>query len=175
MVRMAGEVADGIHVHPLHSRRYIDDVLLPGVAEGAATAGRSADEVKLVVPVFTVVGDSEEERAPLRALARSQIAFYGSTRNYAHQFDLLGFEGVSARLNERLKAGDPDGMAALVTDEMLEQFAVTATWDDLADRLVERYSGVADRLVMYFAEQMCVEDPSRWGRWGEVAQAVRSA
>ena len=58
---------------------------------------------------------------------------------------------------------------------MLEQFAVTATWDDLAGRLVERYAGVAHRLVMYFAEPMCRRDPALWERWGEVARAVRSA
>ena len=174
MLRMAGEVADGVHVHPFHSRAYLDQVLRPAVAEGAGRAGRDAADVKLVVPVFTVVGDTEEEREPWRAMARSQIAFYGSTRNYAHQFDLLGFEGASARLNERLKANDIPGMAALVTDEMLEHYAVTATWDELADRLVERYAGVADRLVMYLAEPMCQRDPAHWGRWGEVAKDVRA-
>ena len=175
MLRMAGEVADGIHVHPLHSRTYLDKTLLPAVAEGAAKGGRDPGDVRLVVPVFTVVGDTEAEREPLRAMARSQIAFYGSTRNYAHQFDLLGFEGTSARLNERLKAGDTEGMAALITDDMLDHFAVTATWDDLAGRLVERYAGVAHRLVMYFAEPMCRRDPELWERWGQVARSVLSS
>ena len=82
---------------------------------------------------------------------RAQIAFYGSTRNYAFQFDDLGFEGTSARLNERLKAGDVAGMAALITDEMLEHFAVVCRWDELADRLAERYGGLAHRLIMYTA------------------------
>ena len=105
MVRMAGEVADGIHVHPLHSLRYVEDILLPAVAEGAARAGREPGAVQLAIPVFTIVGDTEEERAPWRSLARSQIAFYGTTKNYGFQFDINGFEGTSSRLNERLKAG----------------------------------------------------------------------
>lgn len=175
MTRMAGEVADGIHVHPLHSIPYLNDVLLPKVAEGAALAHRSLADVALAIPVFTVVGDTEEERAPWKDRARSQIAFYGSTRNYAFQFDMLGFEGVSARLNERLKAGDMPGMSALITDEMLEHFAVTATWDELANSLIERYRGVAARLIMYFAQPQMDRSPETAGRWGEVARTVRAA
>jgi probable F420-dependent oxidoreductase len=172
MLRMAGEVADGIHVHPLHSRRYVEELLLPRVADGAAAAGRDASAVALAVPVFTIIGDTEEERAPWRALARSQIAFYGSTKNYAFQFDLLGFEGTSARLNERLKAGDVAGMADLVNDEMLAELAIEASWDELGDRLVERYDGVASRLILYFAEAMRRRDPASFARLGEVARDV---
>jgi hypothetical protein len=109
------------------------------------------------------------------ALARTQVAFYGSTRNYAFQFDDLGFEGTSAKLNERLKAGDLNGMAATITDEMLEHFAVVCRWDELADRLLERYRGVATRLVMYTGEPSIRSDEKALGRWGEVARAVRSA
>jgi hypothetical protein len=127
------------------------------------------------VPVFTVVGDSPEEQAPWRERAKSQIAFYGSTKNYGFQFDMLGFEGTSARLNERLKAGDMAGMSDLITDEMLEVYAVTATWDELADKLVDRYRGVASRLIMYFAEPMMARSPETAGRWGEVARAVIAA
>jgi probable F420-dependent oxidoreductase len=172
MVRMAGEVADGVHVHPLHSRRYIDEMLLPGVAIGAGTAGRDATAVALAIPVFTVVGDSDEERAPWRAMARSQIAFYGSTRNYAFQFDLLGFEGTSARLNERLKAGDLAGMADLISDEMLTELTVESSWDELADRLVDRYGGIASRLILYFADAMRQREPDAFTRLGEVAREV---
>jgi probable F420-dependent oxidoreductase len=175
MCRMAGEVADGIHVHPLHSVPYLHDRLVPAVAEGAARAGREPSAVELIVPVFAVPGDSAEERAALADRARQQIAFYGATRNYAFQFDDLGFEGTSARLNERLKAGDPAGMAAVVTDEMLEQFAVLARWDDMAGALLDRYGNLAGRLVMYLAEESIASDPSALGRWGEIARAVRAA
>ncbi|MBK9180397.1 MAG: TIGR03617 family F420-dependent LLM class oxidoreductase [Acidimicrobiales bacterium] len=174
MLRMAGEVADGVHVHPFHSRRYLDDEVLPGVAEGAARAGRDPAEVALIVPVFTIVGDTDEERAPWRAMARAQIGFYGSTRNYAHMFDRHGFDGTSARLNERLKAGDVAGMSALITDDMLDVYAVTATWEELPGRLAERYGGVASRLVMYLGQAMCQRDPSAWDRWSDVARAVRA-
>ncbi len=175
MCRVAGELCDGVHVHPMHSMPYIHNRLLPALAQGAARAGRDAGAVDLIVPVFAVAGDTPEQRAAGINRARSQIAFYGSTPNYAFQFDDLGWEGTTARLNERMKQGDIRGMAALITDEMLDAFAVVANWDDLADRLIERYRGVAARVVMYLAAESMQHDPANTGRWGEIARAVRAA
>jgi probable F420-dependent oxidoreductase len=172
MCRMAGEVADGVHVHPFHSMPYLENRLLPAVAEGTERAGRKPSEVELIIPVFAIPGDTPEERAPLIERTRFQIAFYGSTKNYAFQFDDLGFEGTSARLNELLKAGDLAGMAAAITDEMLEHYAVISSWDALADKLVERYDGIAARLVMYLAQESIERDPTALAKWGEVARAV---
>jgi hypothetical protein len=90
-------------------------------------------------------------------------------------FDRHGFIGTSAALNERLKAGDVAGMAALITDEMLDVYAVTSTWEDLPGVLLARYGGIADRLVMYLAEAMCRRDAASWERWGRVADALRAA
>lgn len=175
MTRVAGEVADGVHVHPLHSMHYLEHRLLPGVAGGATAAGRDPGAIELVIPVFAVPGDTPEERAALVQRARSQIAFYGSTPNYAFQFDDLGFDGSTARLGALIRQGKFDEMAAAITDEMLEHFAVVCRWDELADRLIQRYSGTASRLVMYLAEESIRRDPTAAGRWGEVARAVRTA
>jgi hypothetical protein len=71
-----------------------------------------------------------------------------------------------------MKAGDLAGMAALITDEMLEHYAVIAPWDDLADALLARYDGLAARLVMYLAEQAIRADAATLPRWGEVARAI---
>ena len=175
MCRMAGEVADGIHVHPFHSLPYLNNRLLPAVADGAAKANRSVDDVDLIIPVFAIPGDTPEERQPLIDRAKFQIAFYGSTKNYAFQFDDLGFDGTSAKLNEHLKAGDLGAMAATITDEMLEHYAVTATWDEMADALLDRYRGVAARLVMYLAGESIALNPANLGKWGEIAKTVTSA
>ena len=66
MLRMAGRVADGVHVHPLNHTQYLREVVVPEVAVGAAEAGRDSSEVKLMVPVFTVAGDDEAERGQWR-------------------------------------------------------------------------------------------------------------
>lgn len=175
MLRMIGEVADGIHVHPFHSRRYLDEVVRPNVAAGRERAGRAADAVRFVVPVMTIVADDDAERDRLREFARFQIAFYGSTRTYAEVFGVHGWHGLSERLHELQRAGDTKGMAASITDEMLDTYAIECSWDELADRLVDRYAGVADRLVMYSLGNMYRRDPSVMARWADVAKAVHAA
>ncbi len=175
MTRMAGAVADGVHVHPLHSVHYLEQRLLPAVAEGAESVGRDPAEVDLLIPVFIVAGDTPEERAFLESRARTQIGFYGSTKNYAFQFDDLGYEGTSARLNDRLKAGDLAGLAATITDEMLDQYAVIGRWDEIADRLVDRYRGRATRVISYLTQDDIRHRPENLARWSEVAAAVAPA
>ncbi|MEL6890409.1 MAG: TIGR03617 family F420-dependent LLM class oxidoreductase [Actinomycetota bacterium] len=172
MLGVAGEVADGVHVHPLHSMHYVEHRLRPGVAAGATRAGRDPSALELIVPVFACPGDSDDERAPLVAQAKRQIAFYGSTPNYAFQFDDLGFEGTTGRIRTRMKAGDLDGLGDEITDEMLDAFALVATWDELADRILDRYEDVAARVVLYLGGQQIRTDDRARGRWAEIARAV---
>ena len=174
MTRMAGAVADGLHVHPLHSLNYIESRLLPAVAEGADEAGRNLSDIDLLVPTFIVPGDTPEEREFLAQRARTQIGFYGSTRNYAFQFDDLGYEGVSAQLNDRLKAGDVAGMTATITDEMLDTYAIVGPWDEIADRIIDRYQGLAERVISYLTYDDITRNPDNFGRWAEIARAVTS-
>ena len=154
---------------------------LPPSAAAAGAGGRGAGGRPLggrrrpPDPRAAAPGDTPEERAPLVERCRGQIAFYGSTSNYAFQFDDLGFDGTSARLNERFKAGDLAGMRALVTDEMLEHYAVVCRWDEVVDRLRTRYGGLADRLIVYTAAESLARHPSGAGRWAEVVRAAASA
>ena len=169
MLRMAGEVADGVHVHPIGEPGYLRRHVLPKVAEGAATTGRSTSDVSIIVPVMTIVGDTDAERAAEREHLRAMLSFYGSTPNYAFIWDEAGFEGTTARIREKQKAGDFAGMAAQITDEHLAVFTTEATWDGLADELVTKYAGIADRIVLYNANL----SPERFERYGDVARLIR--
>ena len=169
MLRMAGEVADGVHVHPLGEPGYLTRHVVPNVAAGAAKADRSPSEIAIIAPVMTIVGDSDEERANERELVRASLAFYGSTPNYAFIFDEAGFAGTTARIRERQKAGDFAGMAAQISDEHIATFATESTWDGLADALNEKYAGIATRLVFYNA----LGDHERFERYGQVARQLQ--
>jgi probable F420-dependent oxidoreductase len=168
MLRMAGEVADGVHVHPIGEPGYISRHVLPKVAEGAHKAGRSASDIAIIVPVMTIVGDTDEERDKQREVVRASMAFYGSTPNYAFVWDEAGFDGTTARIREKQKAGDFAGMAAQVSDEHIAAFATESTWDTLADKLIEKYAGKATRLVLYNA----VGDHEHFERYGDAARRV---
>ena len=134
MLRMAGEVADGVHVHPLNTPTYLRETLLPNLETGAARSDAAVEDLEVIVPAFLVVGDSESERAVWRERARVQVAFYGSTPNYAFIFEQLDREDMTDRLRERQRAGDVAGMAAEIDDDLLENFITEGTWDDVADK-----------------------------------------
>src|ERR1700755_2226196 len=168
LLRMAGEVADGVHIHPLGEPGYIARHVMPKVAEGAHKAGRSPSDVAIIVPVMTIVGDTDEERDRERESVRASMSFYGSTPNYAFIWDEAGFEGTTARIRGKNKAGDFPGMAAQVSDDHVAAFATESTWETLADALTAKYAGTATRRVLYNA----VGDPERFARYGEVARRV---
>ena len=175
MLKMAGEVADGVHVHPIGEPGYLARHVLPKVAEGAATTGRNVDDVTIIVPVNLIVGDTDEERAADREMMRGMLSFYGSTPNYAFIWDEAGFDGTTARIRERQKAGDMAGMAKEISDDHLATFCTEATWDGLAQALVDTYRGVAGRIILYNAAMGAPDRVAeRLPRFGEVARQVRA-
>jgi probable F420-dependent oxidoreductase len=175
MLRMAGQVADGVHVHPLNNPTYLRETVLPELSAGARRSGRTVDDLEVIVPAFLCVGDTEQERHAWRESARVQIAFYGSTPNYDFIFEQLDREGTTEQIRERQRAGDVAGMAAVIDDDLLEQFTTTGTWDDIADEIVAKYGGIATRVVSYFTGTDLVRDPGAFERWGTLARQVVNA
>jgi probable F420-dependent oxidoreductase len=171
---MTGEVADGLHVHPFHSRDYLTSVVRPAIARGADRAGRDPAAIALACPVFMIVGDDEEEIEPQRSATRRQLAFYGSTRTYAPVFEQHGFGHAPGELHRLMARGELEAMERVITDEMLDLYAVTATWDELPQRLIERYDGVVDRVFPYAAQGTWTASPETRERWGDVAARVRA-
>jgi probable F420-dependent oxidoreductase len=168
MLRMAGEVADGVHIHPLGEPGYLARHAMPNIAAGAANSTRSPADVAVIVPVMTIVGDSDEKRHNERELVRASLSFYASTPNYAFILDEAGFDGTTARIREKQKAGDFKGMASQISDDHIAAFATESTWDGLADALVDKYEGIASRIVLYNA----LADPECLERYGEVARRI---
>lgn len=143
LARLAGEAADGFHAHPLHSARYLREVVLPAVEQGAQKAGRMRGDVKISVSAFAATSPEES------AFVRQQISFYASTPSYRPVFELHGWGEVAERLSALAARGQWGEMPALVSDEMLDTFAVRAPAADLPAALAERYNGLADRLALY--------------------------
>lgn len=147
-LRLAGELCDGLVMHPFNTPAYAEDVVGPTVAEGADREDRSMDEVDLSAAPFVVTGESDEEMAEQREEVRRRIAFYGSTRTYHDVLAHHGWEDVGMELHELSKAGEWAAMADLVTDEMLAAFAVEAPPHELLDAVEDAYGGIADRVVV---------------------------
>ena len=164
MCRLAGEVADGFHVHPIHTVKYLKEVVLPHIETGAARAGRSRKDVTLSSLVFVITGDTPQEIAAARERVRSQVAFYASTRNYRIILETHGWGETSMRLNKKAAQGDWHTMAQEITDEMLEVFAVEGTPEAIPDKLQAKYDGILDRITFYHPFQPG-EHEARWRKF----------
>jgi len=149
MCRMAGEVCDGLHVHPFHTAKYLREYVQPAVAIGLQESGRSREDFTYVTAAFVVVGETEAERARNREAVRQQVAFYASTRTYAPVLEAHGWEGIGPELHQKSLSGDWQGMAHLISDEMLADIAVTGTSAEIGRKVRERYTGLLDRISLY--------------------------
>ena len=149
MCRVAGEVCDGLHVHPFNSPKYLRELVRPAVEEGMAKAGRPRADFTYVTSSFVVVGDTEPEIAQQKQAVKQQIAFYASTRTYEPVLAVHGWQDLVPQLHRKSVDGDWKGMADLITDEMLETYAVVGSYANIATRLKERYAGLLDRTAFY--------------------------
>src|SRR6476660_2350797 len=90
MLRVAGEVCDGVRLHPLCSRRYLEEVALPRISEGMQRSGRSRGNFDVFGGGFVVTGVDAQTVAEGMEWARRRIAIYSSTRTYAPILALHG-------------------------------------------------------------------------------------
>ncbi|MBI4562728.1 MAG: TIGR03617 family F420-dependent LLM class oxidoreductase [Candidatus Rokubacteria bacterium] len=161
MCQLAGDLCDGLHVHPFNSPKYLRELVHPAVEEGLRKSGRKRSDFTYVSSIFVVVGDTERELAGARQAVKQQIAFYASTRTYEPVLAAHGWQDLTPKLHRKSVEGDWQGMADLITDEMLGTYAVTGTYGDIAERIRERYAGLLDRVSFYQPYQPNLGDP-RW-------------
>ncbi|MBI5839878.1 MAG: TIGR03617 family F420-dependent LLM class oxidoreductase [Chloroflexi bacterium] len=143
LAKLAGELCEGFHAHPFHSVRYLSEVILPGIEEGAKKEGRNRKDVSVSVTAFTAATPEEE------AFARMQIAFYASTPSYRAVMELHGWGATAEKLSGFASKGEWAEMPMLITDEMLGEFCLMTKQETLAGDLKKRYDGIADRLTLY--------------------------
>ncbi|MGZ4825882.1 MAG: TIGR03617 family F420-dependent LLM class oxidoreductase [Terriglobales bacterium] len=156
--RVAGEVCDGLHVHPFNTPKYLREYVHPAVNEGLQASGRSRADFTYASAAFVIVGESEQERARNAEAVRQQIAFYASTRTYEPVLASHGWEAVVPELHDKSLQGDWKGMAALITDEMLDTIAVSGPFDTIGHKLRERYTGLLDRIALYTPYELPLDE-----------------
>ncbi len=159
MCRMAGEVCDGLHVHPFNSPKYLREFVIPWAEEGMRKSGRKREDFEYATSTFAVVGDTDAELAANKRLVKEQIAFYGSTRTYQPVLAAHGWQDIIPHLHRKSVEGDWKGMADLITDEMVDTYAVTGTYATIGQKIRERYAGLIDRTALYQTGQPNVDDP----------------
>lgn len=143
LAKLAGELCDGFHAHPFNSPRYMREVMLPAIEVGAKSANRKIQDVTISITPFVATTPEEE------SFARMQIAFYASTPSYHAVMNLYGWSETAQQLSGFAAKGEWAEMPMLITDEMLHEFCLITTQENMAKDLKQRYEGIADRLTLY--------------------------
>lgn len=151
MTEVAGEVADGIILHAFTTEKYIREVTMPAIEAGLAKSGRSRSDFQISYPGFIVSGRTEEEFDAAKAGVCKQIAFYGSTPAYAPVLGIHGWGDLQPELNRLSKEGRWDEMGTLITDDILNEFAVVGEPDEAVEKFKDKFADMIDRTTANFA------------------------
>ena len=143
MCQVAGELADGVCVHPICTPHYVRSVMWPAIERGAARRGRTLTDFAVAVAPLVATGPDEATVLRKREEIRGRIAFYGSTPAYAAALQAHGLGALAEELNRLSRAQRWAEMPALIDDEVLARYAIVAGHETVAARLLERYAGLA--------------------------------
>lgn len=172
LTKLAGRTADGFHVHPFHTIRYLDEVVLPNLERGARSAGRSLEEIDVISTIFVATGRDDAEIESMKASVRQQVAFYASTPSYSIILETHGWEEIGGELRARSRRGEWESMADLITDDLLDEVAVIGSHDEVGRLIRERYDDRVQRIGYYFTgpeDHFADEDV-----WSQVIADTRS-
>jgi probable F420-dependent oxidoreductase len=148
MTALAGELCDGVRLHVFTTERYVQNVSLPNLRKGAARAGRSLDGFEISGGGVVATGPTKEAVAKAVDHARWSIAFYGSTRTYTTVWEQHGWEETGRKLHELSVTNGWDRMPGLITDEMVRTFAAVGTYEEIGDRILERFGAFATTITL---------------------------
>jgi len=149
MTSVAGEVADGLIVHPFNTLTFVEDHALPALQRGLARAGRQREDVTVAISAMCITGNDEREFAAAKQSVRGLLGFYGSTPAYRPPMESIGQGDLQTELNKLSKQGRWDAMTDLIDEDFLRAFAVMGEPHTIAAQLWQKYGKYADRLSIY--------------------------
>ncbi len=158
MTSLAGEIADGFLDHPVTTPAWLAERLLPALDAGAAQAGRGRPEVAGAL----ICAASDDDPGAARRAAAATVGFYASVRTYQELFSEHGFGGRLGAIRRAFLAGEDDGLAEAVGEDMTDAFAAAGTVAQVRER-ARAYEGVADRL--WAAPPHHMQGPEETARW----------
>jgi probable F420-dependent oxidoreductase len=150
MLRVAGEVCDGVRLHPLCSRLYLEQICLPRIEEGMRRSGRKRAYFDVHGGGFVATGPDAAAVAAAMEWVRGRVALYASTRTYLPILALHGLEELNLALHALTVAGRWQEMPKLVSDDVVRIFAACGTYAEIAGVIGTRFGGAADSIDLNF-------------------------
>jgi len=146
MVRLAGEVSDGVGVGIMSSTTFMRDIVRPNAMAAAEAAGRSPSTLDF--PMGALLSVNEDVERARDAMAGRVCGLFHPVPHpyYDSQLRQLGHGDFVERAYELIPAGRMREAMDLVPDEVIDTMTVTGTPAECARRIAE-YDGLADEIV----------------------------
>lgn len=151
MLRVAGHVCDGVRLHPICTRRYLEETCLPNILEGMQRSGRQRQHFDIHGGGFVCTGPDDETVQKSMEWARQRIAFYASTRTYLPILATHGLEDLGLKLHEMTVQGRWLDMPYEISDDTLRLFAACGRYDQIVPEIEKRFGGAADTIEIFLA------------------------
>jgi len=148
MIQTAAEQANGLIVHSFSTEKYIREVIRPHVDNTLRAKGRLKENFEVSLSPFVVTGENDEEYERNLQVVKHRIAFYASTPAYKPVLDCHGWGDLQPELKALTKQDAWHKMPELISDEVLDAFAVTGTPTEAAQKLKTRYENLLDRIAL---------------------------
>ncbi|MDG2334338.1 MAG: TIGR03617 family F420-dependent LLM class oxidoreductase [Myxococcota bacterium] len=145
MTKVAARVADGMIMHPFSTEKYMREVTVPAIEAGLHESNRSLADFELDYAPMTAAGASDEEIERGIAFIRGRIAFYGCTVAYRPVLEIHGWGDLQDELIALNRKHETDEMAKLITDEMVDTFAIVGRPREVIEQMRARFGGLIDR------------------------------
>lgn len=149
MTEVAGEVADGLIVHPFNSMRFLENNAMPAVLRGLEKSGRQRTDFILQINAIVITGETEEAISAATESVKGLLGFYASTPAYRPPMEAVGYEDLQPELNALSKQGKWDALGSYIDDDFLEHFTTRGAPSEIAAKLKNKYGQYADRLAIY--------------------------
>lgn len=153
----AAAVADGLRLHGFCTARYFREVVGPAIERGLKSAERPRSELDVCGGGFIMTGPDEATVMKNREWVRYRVAFYGSTPAYRPVMSLHGWDDLADKLLQMTKTGQWQKMGAEIPDEVLDEFCVYATYDELPAAIEARFGGISDTVELMIENETDVE------------------
>ena len=146
MLKLAGEIGDGVRLHPFCTRKYFDRTVKPCLEHGLAVSGKPRQHFEINGGGFIATGPDDETVERMAEWVRYRIGFYASTPAYWPVLQAEGCADLGPKLNHMTKQGEWDRLAAAVPDELLHACTAIGRHDEIKPIIEARFADVSDTL-----------------------------
>ena len=152
MVRLAGEVADGVGVGVMSSVEFMRDIVRPAAREAASDVGRDPDSLGFPMGSFISINEDPELARKVTQATICGLFHPVPHPYYDSQLRQLGFDEFADAAAHLVPQGQMREAMDLVPDEVVDTMSITGTPAQCVARIAD-YDGLADEIILYWLPQ----------------------